>query len=238
MGMKRLWGLLLLTACLSARTSFPVPQAEVYSEGIYWPGSSVISNSVFARTFSRSTPVVHPFFQMGIDQTFGDQARGDLYIAPGLHFQKSFFTVFGEHRFHQYTTDLSSNHEWRALLIAGDMILSSLGRENSFLPFWEPYSELLLSTHRDYHISFQGMSRLGIRFLFSPQSSTDLFLEPYLSFLRNTWGELTQFQLRPSARAQFCHDALCLSLVAARFFPMTGERDPGFRFLATLKGTI
>lgn len=214
------------------------PQVEFFSEGAYWSGASIGSNTVFARAFAGVKPSLQPFLQMGSNQTFGEQGGDDIYFSPGIHWRFNLLKVYGEHRFHQKSSENSLTHEWRVLFVLGNTIDLPLKLQKPLVVFWEPYSELLLSSDQDNKVLFQGFSRLGLKYPFTNQTSTDVFLEPYLSFLQNSGGDTNDFQLRPSVRFKTCFDQICMSLSASRLFSTGSDLDPGFRFLAMLGGLI
>lgn len=235
--MKRLIPFLLLSVLLTER-GYSSPKAEFYSEGAYWSGTSAVSNSIFARAFADLNKALQPFLQMGAEQNFGDQENGNFYLSPGIHWRKDFLKVYGEHRFHQNNNENLTSHEWRALLMLGNTLDFPLRFSAAFIPFWEPYFELLLSSNENNNILFQALSRLGLRYQISSRTSTDFFVEPYLSYLQNKLGDSDQFQVRPSLRARTCFGSFCMSFSAARLVPVGNDIDQGFRFLATLGGMI
>ncbi|NBX76991.1 MAG: hypothetical protein EBQ92_10590 [Proteobacteria bacterium] len=216
----------------------PGPRAEFFSEGAYLSNTETLSNSVFARAFTKLTNRVHPFLQMGTEQIAAEQTTADLYFSPGIKFNADLVKIYGEHRLHQRTQENATSHEWRVLFVIGRTveIPTPLGTEIS--AFWEPYSELLLSTADENQVLFQGLSRLGIKYQLGRETSTDLFIEPFLSLLQNSVGDENHFQIRPSVRARTCFDGVCLGISAARMLPTGTDRDQGFRFLATLGGMI
>ena len=214
------------------------PQMEFFSEGSYWSGTSDISNTVLARAFARVGGTVQPFLQMGSEQFFGVSNRSDLYVSPGLHWNLKYLRVFGEHRFHQSNWAESHENEWRLLLVSGSIVERPLSDKSRVYAFWEPYSEFLLSSDARRGASFQGLSRVGFKYQISGQTSTDLFVEPFIAFFRNQFGAMEQYQLKPSLRARTCLDSICMALSAARIVSLNEETDPGFRFLATVGGFL
>lgn len=237
-GMKWFVLLSLLSVIALAESRDSKLRAEFFSEGAYWSGLSLGSNSTFARAFAGWDPQIQPFVQMGAEQAFGEQGNGELYFSPGLHWHSDIFKIYGEHRFHQTKNEMVERHEWRALFVLGHMIDFPLSAQESWIVFIEPYSELLFSTKKDNHVLLQAMSRFGFRYQLASQTSTDLFIEPYVSYLQNEVGDNGLFQVRPSVRAKTCVDTVCFAVSAARLLPTGGDEDQGFRFLATIGGMI
>lgn len=222
----------------STQGLWATPAAEFYSEGDYRTGSATLFNSVFARAFAPSGQNLVPFLQMGAQQTLGNNNYGDVYIAPGIHWREDFWGIFGEHRFHSTQNQGLSDHEWRALLVFGKRFSYPMTTYSRFVAFLEPYSELLFSSHENHHVFLQGFSRLGLGYQITSTTMTDVFVEPYLNFLRNRVGDSHLFELRPSIRTQTCFQQVCLSVSASRLISLEGLLDPGFRFLATIGGVI
>jgi hypothetical protein len=229
----------LMSAALIAKgETLQGPRAEFFSEGAYLSNSATLTNSVFARAFAKVTTSIHPFVQLGTEQTVAEQTTADLYFAPGVKLNADLLKIYGEHRLHQRTADNSNLHEWRVLFVVGKTLEFPTPIHSSVSAFWEPYSELLLSTAHENQVLFQGFSRVGIKYQVGAKTFTDLFVEPYLSFLQNTSGDSNSFQIRPSVRARTCFENICLSLSAARMIPTGVDSDQGFRFLANLGGMI
>lgn len=214
------------------------PRAEFFSEGAYWSNSATLSNSVFGRAFAKVTQAIQPFLQMGTEQTVAEQTSADLYFSPGIKVSSDLLKIYGEHRVHQKNVESSVVHEWRVLFVVGKTLELPTAVGSDVIAFWEPYSELLLSTADDNQFNFQGFSRVGLKYQFTPQTSTDLFIEPFVSVLQNTAGDTNSFQIRPSLRAKTCFESVCLTFSAARMIPTGSDVDQGFRFLATVGGMI
>jgi hypothetical protein len=229
----------LMSAALIAKgETSPGPRAEFFSEGAYLSNSATLTNSVFARAFAKVTSSIHPFFQLGTEQTVAEQTTADLYFAPGVKVNADFLKIYGEHRVHQRNVENSNFHEWRVLFVVGKTLEFPTAIHSSVSGFWEPYSELLLSTADDNQVLFQGFSRIGIKYQVGAKTSTDLFVEPFLAVFQNSSGDSNSFQIRPSIRARTCFENICLSLSAARMIPTGADADQGFRFLANLGGMI
>jgi len=201
---------------------------EVWSEGTIQADEPAGHLSMFARAYARTGSEIQPFLQIGQWSLLRPGVTTDWYASSGLHWDLHPFRLFGEYRHHSQW-ERPSPSEWRVLLVFGEWFEKRVTPRAPTSFFFEPYSEALWSRMGISQLNLQVNPRSGMRYRWTSNITTDLFLDPALNLIQGNISD-QNVEWRTSARLQLCQAKICLALIASR--------SQNFRMLASLGGTL